>query len=302
MTDPDFPSHAWFVRRKGKGAKGPFPEALVSNYILLGRIRPDDEISHDREHWQPVKKHPELFPEVMKADLSDPVNRERLEAARRWADERGTDQRQARMFSGSDRRKGDRRQPDHMDDEEFRVARERLHEKIKPRHESRTLGVLVIILIVTAFAAGMWLFPAETQRAEIDCKAQPAPGVNWSNCAMQGVQLAGQVLDGAVLTNANITAANLQNARLRQADLAYITGGIANFSAANLQQANLLGATLRGAKLRNADLRGANLAYANLLEADLTGAQLDGARLDKTVWIDGQVCQPGSVGECVKAQ
>ena len=70
----------WFVRRGAK-MKGPFPAGVIANHILLGRIREGDELSSDRKEWLPLSEHQELIPDVMKADLSDPYNQERLAAA-----------------------------------------------------------------------------------------------------------------------------------------------------------------------------------------------------------------------------
>jgi len=46
---------------------------------------------------------------------------------------------------------------------------------------------------------------------------------------------------------------------------------------------------LSQALLLNADLTGADLTNANLTEANLEGA----------TWIDGGICQPGSIGMCI---
>lgn len=59
--------------------------------------------------------------------------------------------------------------------------------------------------------------------------------------------------------------------------------------------------------LREVNLKGANLAYATFREAtlfgaDLTGADLRGTVFDGAVWIDGTICQTGSVGACVQKQ
>jgi len=66
-----------------------------------------------------------------------------------------------------------------------------------------------------------------------------------------------------------------------------------NFYRANLSRLDLTGV----------DLRGANLAYAilrqtTLYKADLNGADLRGTVFEGAIWIDGTVCQTGSVGEC----
>jgi len=52
--------HLWCTRRDGH-VRGPFPQAQISQNILLGRIREDDELSFDRETWTPVRDLPHLI-------------------------------------------------------------------------------------------------------------------------------------------------------------------------------------------------------------------------------------------------
>jgi len=69
---------------------------------------------------------------------------------------------------------------------------------------------------------------------------------------------------------------------------------------------DLYRANLNGADLNNANLKGANLAYATfrkatLYKADLTDADLRGTVFDGAQWVDGTICQTGSVGKCISA-
>lgn len=66
----------------------------------------------------------------------------------------------------------------------------------------------------------------------------------------------------------------------------------AKLSHMNLTNANLAGANLIGATFIKATLRGANLNGAKIAAADFSGAQ----------WIDGSICQPRSIGTCIKKQ
>ena len=66
------------------------------------------------------------------------------------------------------------------------------------------------------------------------------------------------------------------------------------------------GANFNGANLNNANLKGANLAYAtlrkaSLFKADLTDADLRGTDFEGALWIDGTICQKGSIGKCISA-
>lgn len=83
----------WYTRRE-KEIRGPFPAGLITRYILLGRIREDDELSVDQLSWQIVSETQELIPEEMKLDLSVSENQEKLRIARMREDEReATDRR-----------------------------------------------------------------------------------------------------------------------------------------------------------------------------------------------------------------
>ncbi len=68
-----------------------------------------------------------------------------------------------------------------------------------------------------------------------------------------------------------------------------------DFFRANFNGMNLTGANLRGANLAYAQFRKATLYQANLEEADLRGTDFQGA-----LWIDGTLCQKGSIGKCTR--
>ena len=69
---------------------------------------------------------------------------------------------------------------------------------------------------------------------------------------------------------------------------------------------DLYRANFNGENLNNANLKGANLAYATfrkatLYMADLSDADLRGTVFEGATWVDGTICQTGSVGKCVAA-
>ena len=71
------------------------------------------------------------------------------------------------------------------------------------------------------------------------------------------------------------------------------------------RQCDLYRASFNGVNLSNADLSGSNLIGANfqnatLLDADLTDANISGANFSGALWLDGEICQAGSYGKCVK--
>lgn len=77
---------AWFTRREGR-IRGPYSTDHVTQYILLGRIRQDDELSSDRFNWRPVMECPEFHPWISGGD-DDPADYLRLTMARIRLDER----------------------------------------------------------------------------------------------------------------------------------------------------------------------------------------------------------------------
>jgi hypothetical protein len=162
------------------------------------------------------------------------------------------------------------------------------------------LAFSVLLLIVLAIVGlALWRgFPQEETRA--DCRAPAAPGVNWSNCVHNGLDVGASSLQGANLTSARmrrakLTATNLTGAKLRYADLSG-----ADMSYAQLAQADLLGANLQGADLSAADLSAADLRYADMTGGRVERALLRGAKLTGSIWVDGRVCAEGSVGKCLR--
>ncbi|RME33799.1 MAG: pentapeptide repeat-containing protein [Gammaproteobacteria bacterium] len=276
----------WYVRRKGRVA-GPYPAAQIRRYVLLGRIRLDDELSHDRETWITARQY--------KASLS-PAER-RLKPA---DDERsGEDRRHSKEGDpGRHPRGPDRRRPEDEVSVERRERRQRVIRSLWQQHESYRVPVLVTVLLVCAIIVlGYVLAPGE-RRQRADCSAPPAPGVNWANCVLPGVELAEKDLTGAILRNSHLVRGNLFAARLRGADLAYSQLQLANLSYADLQGASLKGAILKQADLSNANLGEADLSYADLTGARIGGAELAGARLDNAIWVDGHPCPRAAVGGC----
>jgi hypothetical protein len=85
----------WYARRDGV-VRGPFSEAQVSRYILLGRIQLGDELRTGEASWALVDQWPQVMPPELKLPPTE-ENEQRLMAARAAADER----------SGRDRRDGE---------------------------------------------------------------------------------------------------------------------------------------------------------------------------------------------------
>ena len=278
----------WYLRRNGK-IKGPFPAGQISQYVLLGRISTEVEVSQDKEVWVPIKHLPELIPEVMVAALDDQDRdaQRRLQAARRWADERRG------LEEGWEQ--ADRRDP---------VASEhsRLTHAIPIRQMNfyRWMIGLSVFVMLVIFGVMQYTsdFELQAEQAVVNCKEKPAPGVNWSNCRMSGLQLLKSDLQGANLYSAVLYGSNLTGSNLASANLSYADLGMTDLSYVKFSHAVLKGASLHNADLTHTDLSEADLSYADLTGAKLQGANLTGSRLGNTIWIDGRTCLPDSVGIC----
>jgi len=134
-------------------------------------------------------------------------------------------------------------------------------------------------------------------------------GAKLGNADMAGADLTEANLSGASLLTTNLTGANLTFANLTRADLSAAKLADANLTGANLTTARFVNANLTRALLTRANLTNANLFLANLSQAlllnailtgaDLTNANLTEANLEGATWIDGGICQPGSIGMCI---
>ncbi len=299
----DGQEHLWYTRRYGH-VRGPFPQQQITHYILLGRIREDDQLSMDRDVWTPLQELPHLIPQVMRHDGTE-EDRQRLHLARLRVDER----------RGGDRRLGSermsvepevrRRESDRRQDEDMETLRHReLRRSVLDEGRAVTTGPCgpqcrwLISAVVTLFII-FALFTPDAPPPAADCSVAAAPQVNWSNCQMPGLVAEQANLRAAQMRNMNLAGARMTSANLIGADLAYTQLNLTDLRRADISNARMTGASLRGADLRGTRLAGADLSYANLSDARLEGAVLNETRFDSTIWTDGRLCQPGSVGQCL---
>jgi hypothetical protein len=289
-------SRLWYVRR-ADAIRGPFPFGQISREILLGRLRADDELSHDREQWVKLASQPRLQPDILRHAGTE-AGQQRLTLARLREDERQRD----RRGPDGDAADAERRRADRRNIESFDVVahRERTPQSAQatPSDERNLLvpvGAALVVVFVVAYVIGHR--PAAPGAAH-NCQSSPAPGINWNGCDMPDRDLNHAELQGAKLGSSMLARADLRRANLAKADLSYANLESANLSGARLQNAGLKGAVLRAANLSMSDLHDADLGYADLLGANPAGANLAGARLGKAIWTDGRICSAGSVGDC----
>lgn len=282
-----------YVRRGAKIA-GPYPANQVKRYVVLGRILASDEVSTDREHWKKVAQVRGL----QDALKSDP------ETFRR-EDERAHGDRRDREVpddsAGRERHRGrERRRLEKEDIQRHREMKSRLLQDLRQRHHGYGWRPLLIVVVVLAVLVAGYLFmPGGADVSlTLDCNADPKPGLNWSNCRLDGLQAVAAELPDLQARATHLRSAVMQGANLRRADLSYADLSLSDLSNAHLEGAVLKGASLLRADLSYARLNGADLSYADLGQANLGGADLQDAVFDHAVWIDGRTCAPGSRGGC----
>jgi len=283
----------WYIRSNDK-VTGPFPAGQIQQFLLLGRVKLDAEVSTDAVEWKPLQHYPGLIPDVMLADPNDEHARERLAAARRWADER----RKERRTDDDPQRLGPgRREPEPDATLKYRSQREAVTNALRPGRERYVLSLIFVaaLLLAGALAAFNWI---PEQPAAAQCEREAGPGVNWHSCHKAGIQLIQQDLSGAIFNAAVLQGANLFGCNLSGADLAYADLSRSNLSFADLQRATMKGANLRNADLSQANLENTDLSYANLQHATVKDASFNGTDLSHAIWLDGRTCLPGSVGAC----
>jgi len=282
----------WYIRH-GEKIQGPFPNQLISRYLILGRIQLDTEVSQDQENWAPVSEFSALIPdEVLNANT--PEGQKALMLARIREDERSARAAEEAALEASERR---------VDEDQIIRLHRQLRDDVLSRYRSRPeitrRNIVLVLLVAAVLLLGLLFYrPVDTSRGA-DCSAPPQQGINWSACNKQGLSLSGIDMSGAKFESTQLNGADFTRSRLDNSDFSY-----ANLSQAEMQQASLRNASLVGANLRMANLQGAvltdaNLAYAELEGARLEGAVLDNARFDNAIWINGKHCLPGSLGACL---
>jgi len=237
---------------------GPLGSARVRHLLLQSSLDLDDEISPDGERWQPLEAVAEVMPLELRALQGDRAAQQRLHSRRLMA---------------------------------------QLQRVGEGRGFPWRSALVLLLGLSSILGLALWVGRPDGLDGP-DCQARPAPGVNWRQCRLPGVDVGSASLVGANLNSAllrqgrfmgvDLSAADLRYADLRQADLSYSL----------LVGSRLLGADLRRASLVSADLRRADLRFADLRGASLGGADLGAARLARAIWVDGRTCGEGSLGRC----
>ena len=284
-------TNAWYIRSQSDGeVTGPFPSGQISQEMLLGRHKLDDEVSHDKEEWVLIRNVAEIVPDIFTENRDEPGFNDRLAAARRWADER-------RGVEDIDRQ-GERRENESYESAEIK----RLHRlATKAKKKSSPMAIFIQFSIVFGVIAAVVVLAFQYSPkgvGDVDCSEPAKQGVNWSGCNLSGIQLPKANLIAANLMNINLQTANLGAADLSLANLKYAQLHLTNLKYVNFEKANLTAANLMGADLSGASFHHANLSYANFRDAIILTTDFSNARLDHAIWVDGRTCKVNSIGTC----
>ncbi|MCW8827113.1 MAG: pentapeptide repeat-containing protein, partial [Gammaproteobacteria bacterium] len=250
-------SELWYCRTRDDSF-GPLSLAQTLHYIILKRIKDDDEVSNDGENWQPLKQAKMLNPQTvlgLKGVLSD-EEVEYLESTLAWSNKNLVE------ADESD-------SADH-----FSEVRRRGASKSNPLIGYSIVAILIVLVLGVAL-----MIPKSEIEIVPDCKSAPLPAINWSNCRFERANFSNSDLQGAKLRNSFMGGANLQASNLSKADIAYANLSLSNLKGTRFDEADLRGANLRKADMRRASLVGADLSFADLTGANLSGADLDGVKL-----------------------
>jgi hypothetical protein len=149
----------WYARRDGV-VRGPFTVLVVSRYILLGRIRLDDELSEDRVSWQPARSVAELLPDKVRT-LSSWADYQQLVVSRLQVDERRHERRKSRTGindqPNDERRSGQDRRTEDGAHTIARLAYGDGHGSSVKKRLHRT-GALIATLLLAVWAI-VWFLP-----------------------------------------------------------------------------------------------------------------------------------------------
>jgi uncharacterized protein YjbI with pentapeptide repeats len=120
------------------------------------------------------------------------------------------------------------------------------------------------------------------EAAALNCRSDPAPEMDWTDCNKAAIMLGGSDLSKAVLFNVDFSGTDLRDSRLQGA----------NFEKATLIRAALSGSDATGANFSRVEAyrtsfakmiaKGANFGSAELERADFSGADLEGANFNKS--------------------
>ena len=145
----------WYSRREGV-TRGPFTAIDITRYLLLGRIRLDDELSTDKTIWSPASRFSEIIPDEI-SNLTCWDGYQKLVEARIQVDERKFERRSQNFSKGDKYQPESRVNSDRRRQDDTALVHQYLYNGAEL--ESRLRPLLLTLLLATVMFA--WLFPGQ---------------------------------------------------------------------------------------------------------------------------------------------
>ena len=114
-----------------------------------------------------------------------------------------------------------------------------------------------------------------------ECRADPAPEVDWSACVKKNLMLSGSDFTGANFRDADLSFTDMRDTTLATADLEKATLIRAWFSGARLDKANFSRVEAYRSTFENVSAQGTSFASAEFQRAIFKGADLQNANFEK---------------------
>lgn len=152
----------WYTRRDGV-IRGPFNADEITRYLILGRIRMDDELSQDRSTWATANRCTELLPDELQK-LSSWDDYQQLVIARMQVDERKGERRCRQCSNQSGCHRERRSHADRRGRDNDRLVSQYLFGRPDSSRTHTTPGNNLRPLLLTMLLATMvfaWLVPSQ---------------------------------------------------------------------------------------------------------------------------------------------
>ncbi len=131
----------WYYRHE-RQVVGPVPQQAVERYLILGRLKMDDEVRTGDSPWLKITDCPEFAPTC---ELLREGDEEKLSAARRFADERNRSRRADGKNPVENHRREERRGEESREIMELRSQRAIVFE---PPKQKSWMGYLLIACLI----------------------------------------------------------------------------------------------------------------------------------------------------------
>ena len=145
----------WYSRRDGV-IRGPFTADDITRYLLLGRIRLDDELSTDKTIWSPANCFSDMLPAEV-TNLTSWDDYQKLVEARMRVDERKSERRCQQCPNRDKCHPERRRRKDRRHEDDNGLVLQYLYNNTGRQSTLRPL-MLTLLLATVLFA---WLYPSQ---------------------------------------------------------------------------------------------------------------------------------------------